>query len=95
MMINADNEQVEEVLELFEKLNISTQNRTLAIPYMKGETGDEVLDQFEPMRFAIISHEIPQQAEKLMKTSFQTRLFNVLYAIGHGSCANVFHRCLS
>ena len=35
MMINADNEQVEEVLELFEKLNISTQNRTLAIPYMK------------------------------------------------------------
>ena len=95
MMINADNEQVEEVLELFEKLNISMQNRTLAVSYMKGETGDEVLDQFEPMRFAIISHEIPQQAEKLMKTSFQTRLFNVLYAIGHGSCANVFHRCLS
>ena len=95
MMINADNEQVEEVLELFEKLNISTQNRTLAIPYMKGETGDEVLDQFEPMRFAIISHEIPRQVEKLMNTSFQTRLFNVLFAIGHGSCVNVFHRCLS
>ena len=39
MMINADNEQVEEVLELFEKLNISTQNRTLAVSYMKGEIG--------------------------------------------------------
>ena len=57
MMMNTESEQMEKIVELLEKLNISAQNRTLAISYLKGEAGDEVFAQFEPMSFSRVSCE--------------------------------------
>ena len=95
MMMNAENEQWEKIHAFLEMLNISVQNCTLAESYIKGETGDETLKVFEPMRFSIVSYEVQQEAKKRMRSPYSTRLFNVLYAIGHGSCAKVFSYCIT
>ena len=95
MMMNTESEQMEKIVELLEKLNISAQNRTLAISYLKGEAGDEVFAQFEPMSFSRVSCETQQEVKKLMKSPHRKRLFDVLYAIGHGSCAKVFSYCIT
>ncbi len=95
MMMNTENGQTDKIRAFLEKLNISAQNCMLAEQYIKGDADDAALDQFEQMGFSSVPYEARQEAKKLMKGSYSTRVFNVLYAIGHGSSTKVFRDCLS
>jgi len=80
--------------------NISEQDCTLAEAYLSGAAGDEVLDQFEKKDLSGISRQISDEAKDITeqitkvkgkeKKEVCVRFFNVVYAIGHGSCQSLF-----
>ena len=95
MVTNADNSQIGDMIELLEKLDVSAQDCVLAERYLRGDAGDEVLDQFETQDF-LITWEVEREAERLMKGLCKRdqretciQLVNVLFAIGHDTCAQL------
>jgi len=92
---NADNSQIGDMIELLEKLDVSVQDCVLAERYLRGDAGDEVLDQFETRDF-LVPWEVQKKADGLMKGLRRSgkrktciRLMNVLFAIGHDTCAEL------
>ncbi len=95
MITNADNSQIGDMVELLETLDISVQDRVLAERYLKGDVGDEVLDQFERKNL-LVTWESQRKAREFMKGLRRKdkretciRLVNVLFAIGHDTCVQL------
>lgn len=96
-MIANPNKQISKMITLLKKLGISEQDCELAEKYLSSEVGDEVLDQFQRMNLLAASKQvdteawsITKQVEKEDKRAICVRFFNVVYAIGHGSCRPLF-----
>ncbi len=92
---------IDEILLFLEKLGFSGQNCVLAEKYLNGNLGNEVLDQFERIAFSNISYDMIKQAKTFMKglnrenkAEIAIRLFRVLYAVGHHTCAIVLKNCV-
>ncbi len=84
MTINADNQQISKMIALLTKLGVSAQDCELAKKYLNGDAGDEVLDQFERKDLSGGTRQIYDDAKRIV------RFFNVVYAIGQGSCHSLF-----
>ncbi len=96
-MIANPNKQISKMITILKKLNISEQDCELAEKYLSGEVGDEVLDQFQRMNLLAASKQmdteawsITRQVDQEDKRAVCVRFFNVVYAIGHGSCRRLF-----
>lgn len=100
MTINADNQQISKMIALLTKLGVSAQDCELAKKYLNGDAGDEVLDQFERKDLSGGTRQIYDDAKKITnqirtvkgreKKEVCVRFFNVVYAIGQGSCHSLF-----
>lgn len=96
-MTNPNSRQISKMIEILKDLEISQQDCELAQSYLSGEVGDEVLDQFERKDLTRLSYQfetkaraVTKQIEKENKRAVGVRFFNVLYAIGRGSCNGLF-----
>lgn len=88
---------IRKIVEVLDKLGISQHDCILAEKYLNEEVGDEVLDQFERKdltepSFRVDSEvwAINKQVDKQEKRAVCVRFFNVIYAIGHGSCCHLY-----
>ncbi|MDE7418479.1 MAG: DUF4132 domain-containing protein [Lachnospiraceae bacterium] len=100
MTVNANNNLIGKMTTLLSKSGISAQDCELAERYLKGEAGDEVLDQFKRKDLSGVSRQISDEAKDITdqirkvkgkeKKEVCVRFFNVVYAIGHGSCHSLF-----
>lgn len=104
MMINTDDKQIAEAVAFLEKLGISEHDCALAERYLNEAVGDEVLDQFQRIDFTAvnISYRMIQEELSVIKwrmtqegNKLWSRLFNVLFAIGHSTSSVLFNsRCV-
>lgn len=104
MMINTDDKQIAEAVAFLEKLGISEHDCALAERYLNKAVGDEVLDQFQRIDFTAlnISYRMIQEELSVIKwrmtqegNKLWSRLFNVLFAIGHSTSSVLFNsRCV-
>ncbi len=100
MIVNKGNGQIADMLAFLAKIGVSRQDCALAEQYLNGEVGDEVLDQFQRIDFAAkaFPYSITYELDSIMKGVGRAdkraaciRLFNVMFAIGHSSCAAFFY----
>lgn len=100
MITSQTTQQINGMLALLRKLNISGQDCMLAEKYLRGDAGDEVLDRFERKDLSGISRQLSDEANEITdqikkvkgkeKKEVCVRFFNVVFAIGHGSCRSLF-----
>lgn len=100
MITSQTTQQINGMLALLRKLNISGQDCMLAEKYLNGDAGDEVLDQFERKDLSGISRQVSDEAKEITdqirkvrgkeKKEVCRRFFNVVYAIGHDTCHDLF-----
>ncbi|MDE7203824.1 MAG: DUF4132 domain-containing protein, partial [Lachnospiraceae bacterium] len=95
MIVNKGNDQIANMLAFLAKIGVSAQDCALAEQYLNGDVGDEVLDQFQRIDFAAktVTYKDKEDLDSIMKglnradrRAVCIRMFNVLFAIGHGSC---------
>lgn len=93
MPAKSNTKLIMKIIEVLDKLGISQHDCILAEKYLSAEVGDEILDEFERMGFVepvfqvnYELYEINKQVEKIRKRAVCVRFFNIIYAIGHGSC---------
>lgn len=96
-MTSPNSKQISKMTELLKDLGVSPHDCELAQHYLCGDVGDEVLDQFGHKDFSGTSYQIESKAcaitkqiNKADKRAVCVRFFNVLYAIGGGSCHGLF-----
>lgn len=100
MITSQTTQQINGMLALLRKLNISGQDCMLAEKYLNGDAGDEVLDQFERKDLSGIPRQISDEAKEITdqirkvkgkeKKEVCKRFFNVVYATGHDTCHDLF-----
>ncbi|MDE7183963.1 MAG: DUF4132 domain-containing protein [Lachnospiraceae bacterium] len=96
-MTSPSSKQISKMTELLKELGVSPHDCELAQSYLSGDAGDEVLDQFErkdlsgsSYQFETKARAVTKQINKADKRAVCARFFNVLYAIGRGSCHGLF-----
>ena len=99
MKSNKNSSSIAEVFAILPELKISEQECELAKQYLNGVVGDEALDQFQRINYKSIavSSEVCYELDRIIgrldrKESRVVciRLFNLLFAIGHASCVELF-----
>lgn len=95
MIVNKRNTQIADMIAFLAKIGLSAQECALAEKYLSGDVGDEVLDQLQRIDFSAkalssqIRNDLDDHMKGLAKADRRAvciRLFDVLFAIGHGSC---------
>lgn len=96
-MTSPNSKQISKMTDLLKDLGISPHDCELAQRYLCGDAGDEVLDQFGHKDFSGVPYQtaskacaVTKQILKADKRAVCVRFFNVLYAIGGGSCHGLF-----
>ena len=100
MKSNKNSSPIEELFAMLPELKISEQECELAKQYLNGEVGDEVLDQFQRINYKSVAdirdvrYELDRVFKRLDRKENRAvciRLFNLLFAIGHASCVELFY----
>jgi len=97
---NKNSSPIAELFAILPELKISEQECALAKRYLNGAVGDEVLDQFQRINYKSIEdlsdvrYELDRIIKRLDRKESRVvciRLFNLLFAIGHASCIELFY----
>ena len=100
MKSNKSSSPIAELFVILPELKISEQECELAKQYLNGVVGDEALDQFQRINYKSIavSSDVRYELDRIIKRLDRKesrvvciRLFNLLFAIGHASCVELFY----
>ena len=103
MEVNANDKQINNMLTFLAKCGVSTQDCALAERYLNHEVGEEALEQFQQINFAAMTipysereafDSIMKELNRSEKRATCIQFFNVLFAIGHGSCSTLLSRSI-